>query len=303
MSVSVSGTSHDYGRLIRWVSTASVVTASILIVIKAGAWFATNSVSVLASLVDSLMDVAASLVNFFALRYALRPPDEDHRFGHGKAESLAGLGQAAFIAGSALFLLLNAADRFISPRQIEQTAVGVGVMIVGIALTSGLLLFQRYVVLRTGSLAVRADALHYRTDLLANLATLIVLIAASAGYSLLDPILASIIALYVLYSAWQIGFGAMHTLMDREMDPRVHQQIERLALDTAGVLGVHDVRTRQAGRRVMVQLHLDMDKDWTLDQAHSVTKQVEHKIRALFDEADIIIHQDPVVSGRTTTRS
>lgn len=294
MSARLPGTSHEYGRLVRWASTAAVVTASTLIVIKAGAWFATNSVSVLASLVDSLMDVAASLVSFFALRYALRPPDEDHRFGHGKAESLAGLGQAAFIAGSALFLLLNAADRFINPREIEQTAIGVSVMIIGIMLTAGLLVFQRYVVLRTGSLAVRADALHYRTDLLANLATLIVLVAASAGYSVLDPLLASIIACYVLYSAWQIGFGAVHTLMDREMDPQIHQQIQRLALETPGVLGVHDIRTRQAGRLVMVQLHLDMDKDWTLDQAHTVAKQVEHKIHALFSESDIIIHQDPV---------
>lgn len=302
MSATLSGAKHDYGKLVRWASTASVVTASTLILIKTGAWFATNSVSVLASLVDSLMDVAASLVNLFALRYALRPPDEDHRFGHGKAESLAGLGQAAFIAGSALFLLLNAADRFINPREIEETAIGVGVMFVGIVMTGGLLAFQRYVVLRTGSLAVRADALHYRTDLLANLATLIVLLAASAGYDLLDPVLASIIAFYVLYSAWQIGFSAVHTLMDRELDANVHQQIQGLALETPGVLGVHDLRTRQAGQRVMVQLHLDMDKDWTLDQAHTVTKTVEYKIRALFADSDIIIHQDPV-PGRPAGRS
>lgn len=298
MTASVPAASHDYARLLRWASTASVAVASILIVIKAGAWFATNSVSVLASLVDSLMDVAASLVNFFAVRFALRPPDEDHRFGHGKAESLASLAQAAFIAGSALFLLLNAAERFIDPREIEQPGVGIIVMIVGVLLTAILLLFQHHVVRRTGSLAVRADALHYRTDLLANMATLIVLMTASAGYGFLDPVLATVIAFYVLFSAWQIGYDAVHALMDREMDPRISQQIRSLALATEGVLGVHDIRTRHAGRLVLIQLHLDMNKDWSLEEAHTVTKTVERKIRALFTEADIIIHQDPVASAR-----
>lgn len=297
MNAFVTAAPHGYAQLLRWASTASVAVASILIVIKAGAWFATNSVSVLASLVDSLMDVAASLVNFFALRVALRPPDDDHRFGHGKAESLAGLAQAAFIAGSALFLLLNAADRFLHPREIEQTSVGVAVMVIGILLTAALLLFQYHVVRRTGSLAVRADALHYRTDLLANAATLVVLLSASAGYGFLDPLLASVIAVYVMYSAWQIGHDAVHTLMDREMDPRIHREIQALAMETQGVLGVHDIRTRQAGRLVLVQLHLDMNKDWSLEQAHGVTKMVERKIRALFTEADIIIHQDPVASS------
>jgi ferrous-iron efflux pump FieF len=285
---------NRYARLVRLASLASVITATTLIVVKAGAWIATDSVSVLASLVDSLMDVVASLINFFAVRYALRPADEDHRFGHGKAESLAALGQATFIAGSALFLVLNALERFIHPRAIEHTEVGVFVMLFGVLMTGALLLLQRYVIRHTDSGAIRADALHYATDLGTNLATVAVLVASAYGYLLVDPLLACAIAIYVLRSAWQIGCHAAHTLMDQELGDAVQATIARLARETDGVLGVHDIRTRQSGPLKIIQLHLEMDREWSLERAHSVTKIVEHKILALYQDADVIIHQDPV---------
>jgi ferrous-iron efflux pump FieF len=160
------------GRLLRLATYASVATATVLIIVKLAAALMTGSVSVLASLVDSMMDVAASLINLLAVHYSLQPPDRDHRFGHGKAEPLAGLAQAAFIAGSALFLILQAVNRLLHPQMIKDAAVGMAVLLFAIVATLALLAFQHYVIRRTESTAIRADALHYATDLLTNSATL-----------------------------------------------------------------------------------------------------------------------------------
>lgn len=287
----------EHGRLLRLATYASVGTAAVLILVKLAAWFLTGSVSVMASLLDSLMDAAASLVNLFAVHYSLRPPDGDHRFGHGKAEPLAGLGQAAFIAGSALFLSLHAVERLLNPQPLTQVGVGVAVMGFAIVATLALLAVQRHVIRRTQSTAIRADALHYATDLGANTATLLALVLASWGWPALDPLFALGIAVFIFYSAYQIARDAVNLLMDRELDPQVRGAILDAAAAVPGVLGVHGLRTRRSGPTPVIQLHLALADGLPLVEAHRISLAVEAVLLHLMPGADLIIHQDPVSLG------
>ncbi|MDS4019292.1 MAG: cation diffusion facilitator family transporter [Candidatus Competibacter sp.] len=280
-------------RLLRLATYASVTTATVLIAGKLAAALLTGSVSVLASLVDSMMDVAASIINLMAVHYSLQPPDREHRFGHGKAEPLAGLVQAAFIAGSAVFLILHAVDRLLHPQPLNDALVGVGVLIFSIVATVVLLLFQHHVIRRTHSTAIRADALHYATDLLTNAATILALGLAMLGWSLADPIFAIGIALYILYSAGQIGYEAIQLLMDHELPPEVHARIKEIVRAHPQVHGVHDVRTRRSGQTYFIQLHLMLDDQLPLVVAHRVADEVEAAIKGIFPNADVLIHEDP----------
>lgn len=285
---------HERARLLRLATIASTATALLLVAVKFAAWLATGSVSVMASLVDSLMDGAASFLNLLAVRYSLRSADEDHQFGHGKAESLAALAQASFIAGSAIFLVIHAAERLARPQPLQASGLGMAVMAFAILATLLLLLFQGRVVRRTGSEAIRADALHYQTDLFTNLASMAALFLAGAGFVLFDPLCALGIAAYILHSAWRIGRDATQVLMDRELPPETRQAICALALAHPAVLGVHDLRTRQSGATFLIQLHLDLDRNLPLFAAHQAAKEVERTILEFLPQADVIIHQDPV---------
>lgn len=286
-------TSAETGRLLRLATFASVATALVLILAKLVAWLMTGSVSVLASLVDSAMDAVASLITLFAVRWSLMPPDAEHRFGHGKAEALAALGQATFITGSALFLGLQALDRLIHPEPVVE--IGVGLFVIGFAMvaTVALLLIQRYVIRRTGSTAIRADALHYATDLATNGATLLALTLASFGWSGFDPLLGLAIGGYILYSAAQIGREAIQLLMDHELPEPQRRHITELACDDPMVHGIHDLRTRQSGQSLIIQLHLEIDDQLSLLTAHRIAEDAEARIREHYPDSDILIHQDP----------
>jgi len=284
-------------RLLRLATHASVATAGILILAKLAAWLLTGSVSVLASLVDSVMDAGASLVNLFAVRYSLIPADEEHRFGHGKAEALAALAQATFIAGSAVFLLLETIDRMLHPQPLAELGVGLTVMLFAIAATLVLLGVQHHVIRQTGSTAIRADALHYATDLATNTATVIALTLAHFGWPGLDPFFALGIAVYILYSAQQIARDALQLLMDRELPESERQRLVEIARSTPGVLGVHGLRTRQSGQTKVIQLHLELADDLPLREAHQISTSAEAKLREDFPHADIVIHQDPQSLG------
>ncbi len=279
--------------LLKRVTLASTLTALVLIALKLVTWLWTGSVSMLASLVDSAMDAIASLINLLAVRYALVPADDDHRFGHGKAESLAGLAQAAFISGSALFLLLHAVDRILHPAPVQRTTLGIAVIVFSLALTLALLTYQRYVIRHTGSVAIRADALHYATDVLSNLGVIAALLLAQFGLPIFDPILAIAIAGYILIGAWRIGRDSLDHLMDRELDDAVRQRIKQLALEHTEVRGIHELRTRRAGQTSFIQLHLEMEPQLTLAEAHAIADMVEAQIRAAVPASDVIIHQDP----------
>ena len=283
----------DKGRQLRIATYASVATAVALVGMKLAAWLWTGSVSILASLVDSLMDSAASALNLLAVRYSLTPADEEHRFGHGKAEPLAGLAQAAFIAGSAVFLILHAVERLRFPRVLQDVNIGVAVMVVSIVLTALLLLIQRRAIRQTQSTAIRADALHYGTDLLTNLTVIIALLLSKYGWARADSAMAILVAAYIFYSAGRIGYEAVQHLMDRELGTAIEEQILTIARREPEVRGIHDLRTRQSGQVQFVQLHLELDGGLALDRAHAIADRIEREIATLLPDAEVIIHQDP----------
>ena len=284
----------ENGRLMRLATYASGSVACLLIALKTGAWIATESIAMLSTLVDSLLDALASIVNLFAVRHALTPADREHRFGHGKAEALAAMAQSAFIAGSAVLLLFQAGERFINPRALSAPETGIWVMVVSIVLTLFLVLFQIWVVRRTQSVAISADSLHYKGDILVNIAVIGALVLGSwFGFLYADPIFGTVIAFYILYNAWLIVRDALDMLMDRELPDEERRQIREIALSHPEVKSLHDMRTRRSGPTSFIQFHLVMDADLTLLKAHEVSDAVEMELQEAFPDAEILIHQDP----------
>jgi len=285
---------EEVARLMRLATYASIAVATILIIAKAGAWGMSGSVSLLATLIDSTLDALASLINLLAVRHALSPADKEHRFGHGKAEALAGLGQAVFIAGSAVFLMLEGARRIVGPVPLESYGLGMMVMLFSIAATLLLLAFQRHVIRKTNSTAIKADALHYRTDLLVNASVIVALWLSVQGWAGFDALFALGIAVYILYSAWEIVNQAFDHLMDRELPNAERDRIQRIATAHKEVHGMHDLRSRRSGTATFIQLHLELDDDLTLLQAHKISDEVESNLQASYPGAEIIIHIDPI---------
>jgi len=287
-------TSDHAKRLMRRATTAAVCVALLLIAVKLAAWLVTDSVSLLSSLADSAMDALASLVNLLAVRHALQPADSEHRFGHGKAEPLAGLGQAALISASGIYLIVEAVERLITPRAIEQGAFGLGVMAFSIAVTSALVAYQRSVVRRTDSLAIRADSVHYATDILVNAGVIVsLLLVMFLEWNAADPIVALIIAGFIIYSAFRIARESLNHLMDRELPDADRDRIKQIALGHPAVIDCHDLKTRAAGLNSFIQFHISMNGGLTLDDAHVISDAVELEILAAFPNAEVIIHADP----------
>ncbi len=280
--------------LIKSATIASVSVACFLIIIKLAAFLLTNSIALLATLVDSLLDAAASIINLIAVRHSLTPADHEHRFGHGKAEALAGLGQAAFISGSAFFLIFEAGGRLLSPQVVSRSSVGIIVMIISIILTIGLVKYQRHVVKKTGSVAITADSLHYLSDVLVNLFVIFALILnAQFGWVQADPIFGLGVSLFVLYSAWQIVRQSLHHLMDRELSDEDRERIISIVAGHPEVVNMHDLRTRRSGQDVFIQLHLELESSLSLKEAHRISDEVDSLIKAAFPNAEILIHEDP----------
>ncbi len=293
------------GTLMRAAAIASVSVAAILIATKLVAWMMTDSVSLLSTLIDSFLDAAASLVNLLAVHHALQPADREHRFGHGKAEPLASLAQAAFIFGSAAFLLIEAGQRLAQPRVVMNGEIGYAVMVFSIVLTIGLVVFQRYVVKKSGSIAISADSLHYKTDVLINLGVMVSLFMSTyLGWRYADPIVATLIALYIVKGAWEIGKTSLAILMDQELDDAERQKIRDIVMAHEEVKGLHDLRTRSSGINVFIQFHLELDGNMKLKDAHEISEQVEFEVMEAFPNAEVIIHEDPegVEEARMTFR-
>jgi ferrous-iron efflux pump FieF len=282
------------GALMRRVAAAAVAMATFLAVLKAGAFLLTNSMAMLASLADSGLDIFASFVNLLAVRQALMPADREHRFGHGKAEPLAGLAQGAFIAGSAAFLTIESVERLIEPRPIEHSVVGLSVMGVSIVATAVLVSVQKIVVARTGSVAIGADRLHYVSDLLTNTGVIVgILLASRFGILYADPVISILVAGVLAHSAWQVFRRSYDQLMDRELPEVLREKIKAIILAHPAVRGIHDLRTREAGMRIFIQVHLELAPELTFLTAHGLGDEVEGVLRAEFPNAEIIIHPDP----------
>jgi ferrous-iron efflux pump FieF len=284
----------DPKRLMQIATVASMSVALTLIGAKAAAWLITESVSMLSSLVDSALDLVASLVTFVAVRQALTPADADHRFGHGKAEALAGLAQAGFIAASGGGLLLTVGDRLIHPHPVQREAIGVAISAFAVALTMVLVAFQNFVVRRTGSLAIGADRAHYTTDLVSNIAVGVALyLSGLLDQPLIDAVMAALVALYLIHGAWRVGRDSLDVLMDRELPELDRRRIVEIARRHAEVRDVHDLKTRSAGLTRFIQLHIEVDPDLALVRAHEIADQVEADVKRAFPDAEIILHVDP----------
>ncbi len=281
-------------RLMRLATVASTSVALTLVVAKAVAWVVTDSVSMLSSLVDTSLDLVGSLITFFAVRQALVPADADHRFGHGKAEALAGLVQAGFIAASGCALLFAVAERFNAPKQVQEEGIGLMISALALVLTICLVAFQRHVVRRTGSVAIGADMAHYGTDLVATLVTGVGLfISGFFDQPLIDSGIAGLVALYLMHGSWNVGRNSLDILMDRELPEEDRRRVEEIARRNPGVKDVHELRTRSGGLTRFIQLHIEVDRNLSLLNGHDIGRQVQGEIAKAFPGAEIILHVDP----------
>lgn len=275
-------------------ATASVCVAVVLIGVKLFALIMTDSVAMLSSLIDSSLDALASCLNLWAVRQSLEPADSRHRFGHGKIEPLASLGQAMFIAGSALLLIFQSIHYVLNPRDVGNAEIGMAAMGVSIVLTLLLVAFQRFVVKKTGSVAITADYAHYAGDVMMNLSVVASLfVSARFRFPYSDPIFALAIAVYLLVCARRVFGQAMVQLIDAELPHAEKQKIANIVLTTPDVSGLHDLRTRSSGTQWFIQLHLELDPDLSLSKAHAIADAVEKRLQSAFPNAEIIIHQDP----------
>ncbi len=287
--------SHQhYSRWVTLASMAAVTTATLLILGKLIAWLMTDSSSLLASLTDSFMDISASLINLLAIRYALAPADEEHRFGHGKAESLAGLVQSAFISGSALLLVMHGISSMLNQVPVVRLEAGIWVSVGSIVLTLLLVSFQSFVIRKTNSVAIKADMLHYRSDLLLNGGVLVALVLAGQGWYWADGLFAILIGLFLVWGGVHIGYESVQALLDRQLPEEEQARIMALCCAVEGVHGVHDLRTRQSGPTRFVQLHLELDDQLPLVRAHQIADEAELAVRQAFERMDVIIHMDPI---------
>jgi len=284
---------HVADNLMRWATRCAVAVAATLVLTKAYVWWVSNSVAVLGSLTDSALDLAASLVTLFAVKAALSPADEDHRFGHGKAEALAGLFQAAVMSGSAVFLTLEASQSLWNPAPIMASDLVINVSLLAIGLSLALVTFQAYVIRKTRSLAIQGDHLHYTGDLLLNIGVIIAAYASTSGWLYADGTIGLMIAGYIFYGSSQIARPAVNMLMDRELPDEDREAIFNMALGNPAVLGLHELKTRLSGRDTFIQMHIEVDDKMSVRDAHFISDEVEGVIGEKYPDAEIIIHIDP----------
>lgn len=273
----------------------SVSLSIVLVVMKAYAWNETGSVSVLTSFLDSAMDVMISALNLAAVIYAAKPADDDHSFGHSAIEDIVGLVQATFLGTSGLFVIYQAIERFFNPQPVTESETGIVIIAISITFALVIVIYQAIVSRRTNSLVLRAELMHYASDLLLNAAIIVSLVlAAMPQYEYVDPLLGLAIALYILRGAWQIGRRAFNNLMDRELEDSERDELQKIIREHQGIEGFHDFKTRRSGSRVFVQCHIEIDSSLSFLQAHTITDSLEDKLLKVLPEAEIILHQDPV---------
>jgi len=280
-------------RMMRRVALAAVIVATALAGMKTLAFVLTDSMAMLGSLADSALDVFASFLNLLAVNQALTPADREHRFGHGKAEPLAGLAQGALIGASAVFLAFESIQRLLAPHAISNGGIGLVVMAVSIGLTLVLVLAQRYVVRRTGSIAIQSDSAHYISDILVNAGVIVGIIGASMlGWTAADPLVGLAIAGVIAHTAWEVFRQSYDQLMDHELPETDRERIRDILLAHSDIHGIHDLRTRAAGMQSFIQVHIELDPLLSLRRAHEISDEAEAQIRTAFPKAEIIIHQD-----------
>jgi ferrous-iron efflux pump FieF len=284
----------DASRVTGMATSLSVAVAVILTLAKTIVWTMSGSVGLLASLADSALDLTASLTVFFAVRYAAEPADDEHRFGHGKAEAFSSVLQAILVAATAALLLREGIDHLMNPVVIEATGWALGVMGLSIVLTALLLVVQTRALRQTGSIAVEGDRAHYFSDLAANLAVIVGILGASLADILwLDAAVAIAVAIWLAITSWNVAKGALDQLMDRELPDDERERIRTLAESDPRIRDVHQLRTRAAGPLVHIQFHVALSPDLTLAEAHTILVDCENRLLAVYPAADILLHADP----------
>lgn len=292
--VDTAADNHSTDRYRRLATYASVTVALILIATKLVTYMATGAVAILSSLMDSSVDLLASIVTLLGVAQALQPADHTHRFGHGKAEPLAAMAQAAFVAGSGVFLGYEAVGRLVEPRPVVEAELGIAAMLFAIFMTGVLLGIQRWVIARTGSMAIAADSMHYSGDLLMNSAVIAALgLTAWTGWAYWDPIFALGIAAFLVWGAVNIVKAALGVLMDRELPDEDRERVKEIVLGHAQARGMHDLRTRSTGIGRHIEFHLELDPQLTLSAAHDITDEIERALRGAFPDAEFTVHQEP----------
>ncbi|WP_404335631.1 cation diffusion facilitator family transporter [Sphingomonas sp. MMS12-HWE2-04] len=280
--------------LARRAALASVASAILLGSLKAYAAWRTGSVAVLASLADSVLDLVASLVTLAGVHWAAQPADDDHRFGHGKAEALAALFQVGVIAISAFAILLRASQRLMDHVPSSDAEFGIGVSIIAIVVTLALTRYQASVIRRTGSIAIGADRIHYQSDLFLNVAVIAALaLDQYAGLAGADAIFGIVIAFWLLFGAWRASVDAIDQLMDKEWPEEKRQRFVEVAARHPELIGLHDLRTRTSGAKDFVQFHIWMDAEMTIAASHDVVEKLERELAEEFPGTEVLIHVDP----------
>lgn len=281
-------------QLRRWSSYVSFTVAVVLVTAKASAWFVTDSLSLLASLVDAVVDVTAAFVTVVGVHYAGRPADAMHRFGHGKAESLAALIQALLLAGAAGVLIIDGVQRLVTPQVVARLNLGLGVIAGSTLLTALLVLFESYVTKRTRSHAIAADRTHHLSDVAANLAVLLALaLTAATGWQRFDPLFAIVIAIFFGWIAYRIARSAAHTLLDHELSDDDRRRIMQLVGAHPDARGMHDLRTRSSGVAQFIEFHLELDGDLSVHAAHTIADSIECVLKGALPAAEVIVHVEP----------
>ncbi len=284
----------EKNQLLRYIMTASISVAFLLIVLKISVWVFSGSISVLASSIDSMLDLLASVINFFVLKIALKPADSDHHFGHSKAEQLAALAQASFIGGSAVYLMFFSIDRLQTNHVLDYSDIAIYSMILSTVITCVLVIFQRIVYQKTKSELVKTDEMHYRMDILINLGVLLALGLNQYGWSQADPVISIVIAIWMLVSVRSIAWRAIELLMDKALPEKQLQLIKATILKDSEVWGMHALRTRQSGTEPVIQYHLELSDHLLLSEAHHIGSRVKNSLLVIFPTADITFHMDPV---------
>ena len=273
---------------------ASVALALTLLIAKGWAAWATDSTAMLGSLADTVLDLVASLATLAGVRIAAQPADHDHRFGHGKAEALVALGQVVLIAVSALGIAWRAVDRLIHGGTTAAMGIGIGVSLFAIAATFALLAYQKRVIARTGSIAIRTDNVHYKSDLMLNSAVIAALLLDQwLGMSGADAAFGIAIALWLLFGAWRASGEAVNQLMDREWPAEERATFLAAAAEYPELAGLHDLRTRTSGTHHFAQFHVWVPADWTVREAHDCMDRIEEQLQQRFPGTEILIHLDP----------
>lgn len=277
----------------KFTANYAIAAVFVILIIKLVGWTSTNSLSIFTSLIDSSLDIVMSVLNMLAIRYALKPSDEDHKFGHTAIEDIAGIIQSVFIVSSALFIVFEGINRFANPAEIQNNSTGVWIMVFSILITFSIIIVQKYAVKKTGSQIIEADSLHYISDFISGALIIVSLFfVGSSGYYL-DIIVAFLISAYLLKGAWKIGFRSFNHLMGREADDDVIREIRSMIQLDSRIIGFHKLKTRYMGRKLIIQVDIDVSSSLSLVEAHSIADELQRTVTGRIPDSEIIVHVDP----------